>query len=650
MASGASRSSEIEPDGNRTEDRRPLRVQRLVLLILVASLTGNCPITRGEDGPANARDLLRPVIEALQTIEQPHSGRGAGIVKIREKEQHREHRFAFRFKDEHLSRTDFFDIQDVSCANRRLSWSMGREVYVASDEFEALIQKEPAKTFHHAIGYDFHPATFLNVRYEPLADTLQSWVDGEAALTVDFDDNGLVEIRFEQHEIQGRDDDHVLRQVLVLDKATGYRPLLFLHAWSYYKWDRLGWGTETRLSWAQRGSSWYITDAKCESLEVGPYIEGEPPNVTGAAQWSIRVNIHDLALDVDIPDSEFALEGLNLPNNHRVLDRVLNMDYRYTAPSGTGNRTGMSPKQPGSDRAIEAAKEAGPWDNFGKPAASLDNLQWVQGGPVQFEEGSVYIIAFWSTWVSPSWASIPRLTELQHDYRDQGVTVIGIAPELSDDIRPFVEAKADAMDYIVAADPNRAVSAGYMDAFNVAVIPHAFIVGKDGTVLWHGHPAEKMEAVLEEILATDFDAAAYVRARTSEAREWARLEEQVNKYFALLGKDSHRVKQLGQQIVTDVHVSARILNLFAWRILTGVHGENQDLELAQRAAARAVELSGAEDGAILDTYALALYLMGKKYVSEAVTYQQRAIDLTENDQMRETMEATLERYQSASLD
>jgi len=650
MASGASTSSEIGPGGNWREDPKRQRIQRFMLLVLFVSLARNGPLARGEDQPANARELLGPVIAALRDIQHPRSGRGAGIVKIQEKEQHHVHRFAFRFKDEHLSRTDFFDIRDVNCANRRFGWAIGREAYVAHDESHARIQKEPAETFHHAIGYDFHPATFLNVRNEPLADTLQSWVDGKAALAVDFDDNGLVEIRFEQQEIQGKDDDHVLRQVLVLDEAIGYRPLLFLHAWSYCKSDRRGSGTETRLSWVQRGQSWYITDARCKSLEVGPYVEGEPPNVTDAGQRSVRVDIHDLVLDVDIPDSEFALEGLDLPDNHRVLDRMRDMDYRYTAASDAGNRAGMSPEQPDSDKAIEVAKEAGPWDNFGKPAASLDKLQWVKGGPVSIEMGSVYILAFWSTWVTQSWGTIPRLTELQRDYRDRGVTVIGIAPELGDDIQPFVEAKGDAMDYVVAADPNRAVSAGYMDAFNVAVIPHAFIVGKDGTVLWHGHPAEKVEAVLEEILAADFDATPYVRARTNEAREWARLDELLEKYFALLGKDDYRVKQLGQQIVADTHASAGILNLFAWRILAGVRADNQDLELAQRASARAVELSGAEDGAILDTYALALYLMGKKYVSEAITHQQRAIELTENDQMRETMEATLERYQSASLD
>ena len=93
-----------------------------------------------------------------------------------------------------------------------------------------------------------------------------------------------------------------------------------------------------------------------------------------------------------------------------------------------------------------------------------------------------------------------------------------------------------------------------------------------------------------------------------------------------------------------------MLNVFAWNILTAVHGKHQDLQLAQQAAARAVELSEGEDGAIVDTYALALYLVGKHYVSEAITQQKRAIALTENGRMRETMEKTLERYQSAALE
>lgn len=293
---------------------------------------------------------------------------------------------------------------------------------------------------------------------------------------------------------------------------------------------------------------------------------------------------------------------------------------------------------------------AAPGEKLGKPAASLKGLQWVKGGPVEIKRGSVYVVEFWATWCGPCRTSIPHLSELQRRFKDKGVTIIGISNETVDIVKPFVEGeKAGPMDYVVAADPQRQIGKGYMEAFGVGGIPHAFIVGKDGNLLWHGHPLDGMDDVLKEVVAGQFDYAGYAKKKAAEEAEQARLVKLYGQYFAAARAGSDEAAGLGAQLV-DSSDHTGMLNALAWNILTEVPEANRDLELARRAAAKAVKLTEEKNPAVLDTYALALYELGKKYVGQAVVYQKKAVTLADDGQRRQGMQKTLKRYESASVE
>ncbi|MEN6626626.1 MAG: TlpA disulfide reductase family protein [Candidatus Sumerlaeia bacterium] len=109
----------------------------------------------------------------------------------------------------------------------------------------------------------------------------------------------------------------------------------------------------------------------------------------------------------------------------------------------------------------------------------LQVAEWIKGDPVNIADGlgkNVYLIEFWATWCPPCRRSIPHLTELQKQYKDKGLVVVGISTEDANAIRPFVDRMGDQMDYRVAIDKNFETSKAYMQANNINTIPHAFLI------------------------------------------------------------------------------------------------------------------------------------------------------------------------------
>ena len=151
--------------------------------------------------------------------------------------------------------------------------------------------------------------------------------------------------------------------------------------------------------------------------------------------------------------------------------------------------------------------------DIGSKAPPITVENWVKGEEVKaFESGKVYVIEFWATWCGPCVASIPHLTQLQKD--NPTVTLVGVAasergkksqPDARlEGLKTFVDKKGDAMAYRVAFDADGSMDRAWMDASGQQGIPCAYIVGKDGTVEWIGHPME-MDGPLTSVVAGSWD-------------------------------------------------------------------------------------------------------------------------------------------------
>jgi thiol-disulfide isomerase/thioredoxin len=316
--------------------------------------------------------------------------------------------------------------------------------------------------------------------------------------------------------------------------------------------------------------------------------------------------------------------------------------------------------------------------DVGSPAPALQVEKWVKGSPVaSFEKGKTYVVEFWATWCGPCIASMPHLSALQRQYKDKGVTFIGVTTKDPRNDLPAVEAmvkrKGDGMDYTVAWDDGHKTHDAFMEAAGQNGIPCAFLVDGAGKVAFIGHPMfldvpleqvvagtwdvkkgnaaiEAAMTAIEEIAQTigdDPKAALATIAEFEKAHaEYAKLVAPM-KFDALLGAgDFPAAYACGSKLVDDAiaHKDPETLNDIAWKIVDPeAKWAKVDLDLAQRAAEKGVALTEEKDGAVLDTLARVWFLKGD--VAKAIEIETKALAAS-SGKLKDDVEKTLAEYKA----
>jgi thiol-disulfide isomerase/thioredoxin len=101
-------------------------------------------------------------------------------------------------------------------------------------------------------------------------------------------------------------------------------------------------------------------------------------------------------------------------------------------------------------------------------------------------KGKVVVVEFWATWCGPCVAGIPHLNKLHDEYASKGLTILSFTDQSRKGIENFL--KKMPIKYALGTGSELA------SEYGVSGIPHAFLIGKDGKLLWEGNPAD-----------TDFD-------------------------------------------------------------------------------------------------------------------------------------------------
>jgi len=282
---------------------------------------------------------------------------------------------------------------------------------------------------------------------------------------------------------------------------------------------------------------------------------------------------------------------------------------------------------------------------LGDPAPPLKIAEWVKGKPVTLADGkgkNVYVVEFWATWCPPCVRGIPHLTELQKKYKDKGVVIIGVSIDeetrrTGAKVKPFVENMGDKMDYTVAMDDGGKTSEGYMEAFKVMGIPHAFIVDKAGKIAWHGFPA-KMDKVLERVVAGKFDLA--------DAKADEKAEKLMDEYLktAHSSGDEKKCKEISDELLKVCKDSERLAQL-ALSIIKSDRIKYRDTDLANKAAKTANDLAAGKEVLPRAAYAVSLAEQGQK--AEAAKHMAEAIKMCDTEDeapLKAFFEAELEKW------
>jgi len=288
----------------------------------------------------------------------------------------------------------------------------------------------------------------------------------------------------------------------------------------------------------------------------------------------------------------------------------------------------------------------------GDKAPALTVANWVKGDAITgFEKGKVYVVEFWATWCGPCKASIPHLTQLQKEYKDKGVTIIGMTskdPNNSlQNVQDMVKDRGDDMAYTVGWDDERKTNNAYMKASGQRGIPTAFIVDKDSKIAWIGHPME-MDKVLEHVVAGTWNDD--MRTKLADEKKNA-MADTIAIQDALESGDAAKILAAGPKMIAKFGTNSSAMNQLAWTIvdpkgkLAGQLKDNPKLvELATEAAEKADKASGGKDGAILDTVARVYWVKGDK--AKAIETQKKAVALADSS-MKAELEANLKEYESA---
>lgn len=278
----------------------------------------------------------------------------------------------------------------------------------------------------------------------------------------------------------------------------------------------------------------------------------------------------------------------------------------------------------------------------GDKAPPLKVGEWVNPSPVDLLDTDseapkpFFLIEFWATWCQPCRMMMPHINDLQRKYAGAGFVVIAISTEPADVVRRFVESMGPAMNYAVVVDTDkRDTYDAYMRAVGAPGIPHAFLIDREGRLVWYGVPAGKeIDPLIDRLAGTDY---------TLKSEQLAeRAERLIARYFATLNRgDPAEARKLGERIVEWGRARPDMLREFAWRILTEPGIESRDAETALKAATVAVSAKP-EDFRALETLARAEFESGQ--VAGAVETQKRAIAACNEAILRVRMEETLDTF------
>lgn len=150
---------------------------------------------------------------------------------------------------------------------------------------------------------------------------------------------------------------------------------------------------------------------------------------------------------------------------------------------------------------------------LGTAPPELTTTEWIGGEGrhrLLDHRGSAVLLVFWQTTCGPCRADMPDLQELADRHADDGLRVIGVTNESRETVLRFFAREQRAPRYPIAL--------GGAAAFEVTRVPHSYLIGPDGNVVWEGRSTSLPDDVLSATLAKTCELPEPLREDCARAR------------------------------------------------------------------------------------------------------------------------------------
>jgi len=140
--------------------------------------------------------------------------------------------------------------------------------------------------------------------------------------------------------------------------------------------------------------------------------------------------------------------------------------------------------------------ETGPAIGQLAPDFTLADLS---GTPVTLSNlrGHVVLLDFWASWCPPCRLTMPNLETLRSRFADDGLVVVAVNLDISEeDARAYIEGEGYT-EFIVLRGSLTEAEAVKADLYELAAIPHTFVIDRQGIIRHADHPIRLRDRHIE---------------------------------------------------------------------------------------------------------------------------------------------------------
>ncbi len=274
---------------------------------------------------------------------------------------------------------------------------------------------------------------------------------------------------------------------------------------------------------------------------------------------------------------------------------------------------------------------------IGEPAPAFSVQEWVKNGPVQIKTGSnLVVVVIWQTALPSSRLDTTNFNALQEHYRAKGVQVAAICDEPSGDLKEFFQSGASNVEFAVAADANHQTAFAYMNPIGYHGVPYFFIVGTNGTVLWHSWTVSGLSEALDEILGGRFD------LELQKKNETARV--QMQQYLSMVRRHDTRAPAAGRTLLANRTNDVQLLCSMAMEIISTPGLSRREVALANEALKQAEHLQTTNNNEV--KFARAVFVFETGHPEQGLMQATQALALATNPLDKAVIESGIRTMQN----